>query len=84
MCHEDFSFPGGISIDEEDRLWIVDTFRHQVKVFKTNGAFLFQFGTFGKGSGQLFFPVDIALDQYGKIYVLEKGANRLQVFQMKK
>jgi hypothetical protein len=33
--------------------------------------------------GHLFFPIDITLGEYGKIYILEKGANRLQVFEIK-
>jgi hypothetical protein len=61
----------------------VDVFNAQVKILKADGSFLFQFGTFGTEPGQFFFPIDIALGEYGRIYVLEKGANRLQVFEIK-
>ncbi len=79
----EFSLPGSIYIDKKDRIWIVDTFRHHIKVFGTNGELLFQLGTYGISESQLFFPIDIALDEErGRIYILEKGANRLKAFEI--
>ena len=53
-----------------------------MKAFDTDGAFLSRFGAFGTETGQFFFPVALALDGHGRAYILEKGVNRLQVFEI--
>jgi DNA-binding beta-propeller fold protein YncE len=78
---EDFSFPTGLAIDPDGNVWIADSFRHELKVFSPDGDFLFRWGRTGLGDGELFYPIDVA---FGKrmLYVLEKGASRLQAFIM--
>ena len=49
-------------------------------MFDRAGEFLRRFGTYGVGEGTLFDPVDIEIDGFGKVYVAEAGARRLQVF----
>jgi sugar lactone lactonase YvrE len=78
---DEFSFPVGAAIGPDGNLWIADSFRHELKVFTPGGRFLFRWGKTGMDDGELFYPVDIA---FGKeiLYVLEKGASRLQAFEM--
>ncbi len=78
---DEFSFPTGAAIGPDGNLWIVDSFRQELKVFTPQGEFLFRWGITGMGEGELFYPIDIA---FGKsiLYVLEKGASRLQAFGM--
>ncbi|GAB4341901.1 MAG: hypothetical protein Kow0099_19030 [Candidatus Abyssubacteria bacterium] len=78
--HE-FSFPTGMSIGPDGNLWIVDSFKQELKVFSLSGEYLSRWGRTGSGEGELFYPVDVA---FGKrtLYVLEKGASRLQAFRM--
>jgi hypothetical protein len=53
-----------------------------LKVFDRNGAFLKKFGEYGTEQGLLFQPVDADMDSLGRLYVLETGAKRLQVFML--
>lgn len=75
-----FSFPTGFAIDAKNRLWIADAFQHRIKVFSLTGEFLFNFGKMEEEGGGFFFPVDLCFGELGTLYVLEKGANRIQVF----
>lgn len=73
--------PRGLAVDEE-RLYVVDTFGHRVLVFDTedSGKLLFTFGEFGSGSGQFSFPNGIAVDSRGRVYVADRGNDRVQVW----
>ena len=58
----------------------MDKGQHCLKVFDRAGEFLRRLGSYGVGEGTLFDPVDIEIDSFGKVYVAESGARRLQVF----
>lgn len=77
-----FSFPTGYAVDARKRLWIADAFQHRLKVFSLDGKFLFNFGKMEEATGGFFFPVDIYFTETGELIVLEKGASRIQVFQV--
>ncbi len=42
--------------------------------------FLSQFGSLGSGNGQFRYPVGIAFDSTGNIYIADSGNNRVQKF----
>jgi DNA-binding beta-propeller fold protein YncE len=76
-----FSLPRGLAVDAVNRMHVVDTFAHTVKVFNSSGKFLFNYGKEGSSKGQLYYPNSLAIDSAkGKIYVADKGNNRLQVW----
>lgn len=77
-----FSFPAGFAVDAKGRLWIVDSFQHQLKVFSLEGKHLFNFGRMQEETGGFFFPVDLSFGDNGRLFVLEKGAERIQIFQV--
>lgn len=77
-----FSFPTGFAVDSKERLWITDAFQHRLKVFSLDGRLLFNYGRIEEKSGGFFFPVDICFGENGEFFVLEKGANRIQIFQV--
>lgn len=78
------SFPTGFAVDAKGRIWIADPFQHRLKVFSLGGEFLFNFGRLEETteSGGFFFPVDLCFGEKGELFVLEKGAERIQVFQV--
>ncbi len=78
---EDFSFTGNLYVDKEERLWVIDNFRHHLKVFDKEGRLLFHYGTYGMGPGELLFPVDIDFNKE-TMYILEKGTKRLSIFRV--
>ena len=73
----------GLDVDRKGRIWIADAFQHRLKVFSGEGKFLFNFGRLEeKEKGGFFFPVDLRFGPDGLLFVLEKGAGRIQVFQV--
>jgi len=66
--------------DPKNTVYAVDTYNHRIQVFNRDGKYLFQFGSYGIGRGQLRYPYSIAKDGSGYIYVTDSGNSRIQKF----
>ncbi|MHB9035813.1 MAG: NHL repeat-containing protein [Armatimonadota bacterium] len=85
---QNFSLPSGLVTDKEGRMWVVDTLRHVVSVFKLDQAdqgltalFLsLAIGGMGQNAGDLTYPSGIAGDGSNLIFVLESTGARVQAF----
>lgn len=81
----DLGLPRGVAIDG-DRLFVVDTTAHAVKVYRLPKdvtevpRYIGSFGVEGIGSGQFQYPNGIAIDGNGRIYVTDRENDRVQVW----
>ncbi len=78
-----FSLPRGMTIDEDERLYVVDGIGHVVRVFDVTGEKpmpLFDFGDYGTDSGEFNYPNDIAADKTGRLYIADRASHRVQVW----
>ena len=72
--------------DSGDKVYVVDiggvsTDQHRVRVFNgRTGAHLFDIGKRGTGPGEFNLPRDVALGKDGRIYVVDGGNFRVQIF----
>ena len=77
------NLPHGAFLDGKDRLFVTDAVDHNVKVYNVAGdrpVFLYAFGEEGQQIGQFNYPNDIVLSSDGKLYVADRGNNRIQVW----
>lgn len=71
--------PWGIAHDSTGKVYIADSSNHRIQVFTAEGKFLKTFGRRGEelyyhqGKGELDFPVGIAVDSSGLVYVSENN-----------
>jgi iron(III) transport system ATP-binding protein len=73
--------PEGVWKLVDGRVAVADTHYHRVLLFNDDGTMSHKFGTQGTGPGQFVFPVTIAQDPKGFIYVGEYGdRQRIQKF----
>jgi len=80
MGRENFSLPSSVALLSDGNVVVIDTLRHEIKFFDAEGHFLDRFGGIGWRLGQIAFPDGIAVDPAGRLYVLEKGNQRVQAF----
>jgi DNA-binding beta-propeller fold protein YncE len=83
----EFCEPWGITVGNDGRVYVADTWNHRIQVFTTAGEFIGQFGTFGQSGSsissapsQFYGPRDAAIDGQGNLYVSDTGNKRIQVF----
>jgi iron(III) transport system ATP-binding protein len=73
--------PEGIWKMTDGRIAVADTHYHRVVIFRPDGSVSEMFGTQGTGPGQFVYPVAIAQDPNGFLYVGEYGdRQRIQKF----
>ena len=75
------NFPWGITIDPVNQTFLIaDWNNNLVKRFTREGELLQVIGTPGTGVGQLNKPSSVAVDQHGDIYVVDRGNDRVLIF----
>lgn len=62
---------GGLALNMDGRIYIVDTISSKISVFNKKGEFLFRFGNMGSTHGGFSQPVKLVIDQAGRILVLD-------------
>lgn len=72
--------PECIIVDDLNFLYVTESHGHRVSVFQLSGDCVSSFGSKGRNEGDFNFPMGIAVDSSGNVYVCELLNNRIQVF----
>lgn len=78
-----FQEPWGITVADDGRIYVADTWNHRIQVFDSDGTFLSKWGTYGQTSSAavlLYGPRDVAVDAAGQVYVTDTGNKRVMVY----
>ncbi|GAB3222423.1 hypothetical protein GCM10027346_00190 [Hymenobacter seoulensis] len=76
----DYMWPASLAISPAGDLYITNGFEGLVYKFDSSGRQLLRFGAKGRGAGQLEFPMALAVDIRGYVYVADINGHRLQKF----
>ncbi len=82
IYQSDFDQATDVAVSADGRVWVLDGVNALVKVFRSEGEFLFSFGGFGHGDGQLNQPMGLAVD-HTQVYVADTGNHRIMIFSYK-
>lgn len=83
MPAHDIGRPEGILVLQDGRLAVADTHYARIVFFSTDGELLGMFGEKGDEPGRFRYPVSLAQDDAGHLYVGEYGGNdRVQKFTL--
>ena len=66
----------------EDKIFVSDHDAHLVSVYDSSGRFLYEFGKYGTGDGELNKPTGLVVDKAGHLMVCNKINHRVQVFTL--
>lgn len=73
-------FPRSIEVDENGFFFLLDRHKGAVAVFDVNGSFRYRFMEQGQARGQLYYPVEIKFDPWGRLCIVDEGNGRVQIF----
>lgn len=78
-----FNRPTDVLPMRDGSFYVADGYRNtRVIKYSAKGAFQFQWGTDGNGSGQFDTPHSLALGRNGRIYVCDRNNSRTQIFDL--
>jgi DNA-binding beta-propeller fold protein YncE len=77
-----FSFPSGITVTSDGRLYVSDELRHVVVVLDSTGQQVDAIGGGAPGPGQFEYPSALSSDSQGRLAVVERGNARLQLLRL--
>jgi streptogramin lyase len=80
-----FNEPNDVAIAPNGDIFVSDGHRPNVNnarviKFSKDGKFLKQWGSHGSGPGQFEMPHALAFDSKGRLFVADRGNNRIQIF----
>jgi outer membrane protein assembly factor BamB len=71
---------GRIAVGRTGMVYVSDSGNDRVQVFTPQGRFVRQFGNYGGGKGQFFFPAGLVVDGSGNVYVADDQSRTLAKF----
>lgn len=81
-----FRSPAGVAVwdqpcnsDACQRILVADSGNDRIQAFNPYGSFISLYGTTGSGPGQFHDPQGLAVDDLGRVIVVDRGNNRLQL-----
>ena len=81
MPESDVGTPEDLTVLHSGVIAVPDTHYHRVIFFNAHGTVVRTLGSYGEGAGEFIYPVSLAEDPEGCLYVCEYGSNdRVQKF----
>ena len=84
--HDTFHEPNAVLVAPNGDIFVADGHEpgpgHNARIVKLdpNGKFIMQWGSHGSGPGQFEMPHALAMDSRGRLFVADRGNNRVQIF----
>lgn len=77
-------WPGGIAVDDNGFIFVIDAMHFDIKVFDKKGKMLTTFGAGHSGSrdGEFYFPTGIAYLGNERFAIADKWNNRVQILRL--
>ena len=80
FAFKDIDHGGGIGIDANDYVYVLDSNNYRVQKFTSSGVFVAQWGREGEANGEFIYPRSIAVSPSGNVYILDFYAHNIQKF----
>jgi len=76
-----FTWPRGISVNEDGEIVVADSSNHRIQVFDGHGEFLRQFGQYGQADGEFDCLAGVCVNKNnGQIVIADRYNHRIQIF----
>ncbi|HEX2907261.1 MAG TPA: 6-bladed beta-propeller, partial [Phototrophicaceae bacterium] len=74
--------PRAVAVDGQGRVYVADTGNKRVRVYNSDGQYLYDIGSGGSGNGQLDEPAGLTISASGQLYVADTWNRRIAVFNL--
>ena len=75
-----FKYPAGVTVDDDDNIYVVDNHNHCIQKFSSDGRFVASVGIYGSNPLQFNYALGIGFNKKnGKLYVCDRDNHRIQI-----
>lgn len=74
-------FPVSLALDKSKNIYILDRHKGQVVVLDRKANFKYSFLRKGHGLQDLYYPIEISFDPWGRLCIVDEGNSRVQIFK---
>jgi len=67
-------------VNSSNYLYVSDSLNNRIQIITSNGTYVTQWGSYGLGNGQFYWPDGIAINSSDYVYVVDYLNSRIQVF----
>ncbi|KPA16221.1 hypothetical protein MHK_003572, partial [Candidatus Magnetomorum sp. HK-1] len=81
-----FDYPIDVAVDNDKNIYVLDNSNGNIKAFSSDREFQYMYGSSGNVDGSIAgnnlfsYPSSLTVDNNGKIYVADKGNQRVQIY----
>jgi sugar lactone lactonase YvrE len=72
--------PTGVGVDPQGNIHVADTGKRRIVVFDEDGQFVTLYGETGEGALQLQDPIDVAITETGRSFVIDKTSSKMVIY----
>ena len=73
-------FPVSFAISADSKFYILERHKHKVLVYGKDGRFLYDFLKHGEKQGNLYYPIDINFDPWGRLVIVDENNGRANIY----
>ena len=73
--------PKGVAVDNENHVYVVESYYDHLLVFGRSGEFMLPIGGVGQETGRFFLPAGVWVDSRNRVFVADMFNGRVVVFQ---
>ena len=77
-----FSELGDIAVDDEERIYVLDSKEAHIKIFDSTGKYIKTFGKKGQGPGEMSRPSSLEITPQNEIAVNDSSARKIHFFTL--
>ena len=77
---KEFVYPFGVGVSSDGSVFVSDEGAQEIKKFDPTGKFILKWGGWGSEAGQFYKPKSIAIDNKDRVFVVDFGNHRGQIF----
>lgn len=74
--------PAGVTVGSDQFIYVANYGKNSLAIFDPDGNLILEYGNEGMGMMKFSRPTDLKFGRDGKLYVVDSGNNRIQIFEV--
>ena len=78
---DNVTFPVSLTIGPSGFIYVLDRHQRKIAVYDASGSFKYNFLDQGVARGQLYYPIQVRFDPWGRLCIVDEGNARVEIYK---